>query len=156
MRKPIVPSASASLSLIVLCGCGADLSQTARSAGATDLECPTYVSTYRGQDGIYVAGCGRWVEYSCFYAQGNPVCARRSDPKPLPENGTPALTGRVGPAGPESLRSAAAVIVVARLFPSPEGTTPRSKSRAGRPRWRRCRHGQARDGKALLPERYRD
>lgn len=52
-----------------LCQCvSSSLSNTAKSRGAVDLQCPVEnVAAYRAEGGGYVArGCGRWAEYDCI------------------------------------------------------------------------------------------
>jgi hypothetical protein len=68
-------------------GCAPSLETVARTHAAKDLDCMTQVTVDTRQGRMFVAGCGRWIEYSCFYAMGRPVCASRSDPEPLPEDG---------------------------------------------------------------------
>jgi hypothetical protein len=85
MRGSIVRSALCLPFAMTIVGCAPSLYETARAKGSQDLGCPTYVSVDRRQSGMFVAGCGRWVEYSCFYAEGRPVCDPKFDPKPLPD-----------------------------------------------------------------------
>jgi hypothetical protein len=85
MRGRILHSVVCLLFAFIVVGCVPSLYETARAKGSQDLDCPTYVSVDPRQGGMCVAGCGRWIEYSCFYAAGNPVCVPQSGAKPLPD-----------------------------------------------------------------------
>jgi hypothetical protein len=91
LAKPLHVRNSVNLSALCLLlaapawGCAPTLEHVARAKGSQDLDCPTYVSVDRRQSGMFVAGCGRWIEYSCFYAASHPVCVPQSEAKPLPD-----------------------------------------------------------------------
>jgi hypothetical protein len=85
VRSAITLSAFCLLIAMPSWGCAPTLESVARTKGAEDLDCPTYVSVYAAQGGMFVSGCGRWIEYSCFYATAAAVCVPKSEPKPLPD-----------------------------------------------------------------------
>ena len=68
--------------------CGPNLTDVARTRGASDLACPyDVVSAYAASGGAFVArGCERWIEYACFYSRlGDPVCIRQSGARETPD-----------------------------------------------------------------------
>jgi hypothetical protein len=71
---------------ILLTGCGATVLDAARERGVDDLSCaPEKIQAYTGKGGIIVVrGCGRWVQYACFYSRRNPVCMREGTIEALP------------------------------------------------------------------------
>ena len=71
---------------IGICACGPTIGDLVRVRGASDIDCGDNVDAYPVRGGLWIAkGCGRWVEYTCFYSRlGNPICIRQSDAKSLP------------------------------------------------------------------------
>lgn len=72
--------------LTVACG-APTVFDAARDRAVADLPCPvTDIRAYRAKGGgvIVVKGCGKWVQYGCFYSRKEPVCMRDGSTEELP------------------------------------------------------------------------
>jgi hypothetical protein len=71
--------------LTVACG-APTVFDAARDRAVADLTCPvTDVRAYRARGGVIVVkGCGKWVQYGCFYSRKEPVCVRDGSTEELP------------------------------------------------------------------------